>query len=342
MTQSIELLIPPADVPEIQRGNWYPLPLTDPVVSFLAAELWEDPIDAPSWEVARLSKAAYVYKENKTNWKTVAKFYSVKSKSGAEKYAQREFIQTQDAQVATSSPGQFRAVRPLAVYQGTIFVEYVDGLTLEDVIAVRRSRPGTLLPSLEKIARFFAQLHTNASRPNEPIHFDWEINDTWEILDNLVKHGILEADPLVENGVKVLVERWAEAPRMRAYTPVLIHGDATTSNFIFTWEDEMVAVDWERARPADPASDLGRLMAEVSHSISQHGGSPAEALPFVEHLVATYRQNLPQNWEVEALLKRARYFQAMSTLRIARNGWIPRLYRTGLVAQAMSLLAQYI
>ena len=38
-------------------------------------------------------------------------------------------------------------------------------------------------------------------------------------------------------------------------------------------------------------------------------------------------------------MKRARFFQASSTLRIARNGWVSRLDRMGLVAQALALLS---
>jgi hypothetical protein len=34
-----------------------------------------------------------------------------------------------------------------------------------------------------------------------------------------------------------------------------------------------------------------------------------------------------------------RFYQASSTFRIARNGWLPRLERTDLVAQALALLA---
>ncbi len=230
-------------------------------------------------------------------------------------------------------------MQALSTWQGLLFLEYIEGLTLEDVIAVRRSRPGTMLPSIERVARFLAHLHTHALRPDEIIHFDWEINDSWDILDNLFYHGVLEDNPTVQNGLELLLNRWAENTNMSDYTPALNHGDATTSNFIFTWNDELVAVDWERARPADPAADLGRLMAELSHSLNQHGGSVAEALPFSLHLETTYRDALPPDWNAEALLERARFYQATSTLRIARNGWVSRLDRMALVAQALSLLA---
>jgi len=49
---------------------------------------------------------------------------------------------------------------------------------------------------------------------------------------------------------------------------------------------------------------------------------------------------LPEGWDGDSVINRARFYRASSTLRIARNGWVSRLDRTALVAQAMALLAQ--
>jgi hypothetical protein len=38
------------------------------------------------------------------------------------------------------------------------------------------------------------------------------------------------------------------------------------------------------------------------------------------------------------LIERARFYQASSTLRIARNGWLSRLERSALVVEGMALL----
>jgi hypothetical protein len=84
-------------------------------------------------------------------------------------------------------------------------------------------------------------------------------------------------------------------------------------------------------------SDL--MFWEITHSINQHGGSVTEAEPFVRHMVDAYRHALPSSWNGDAVADRARFYWASSTLRIARNGWVSRLDRTALVAQAMALLA---
>jgi aminoglycoside phosphotransferase (APT) family kinase protein len=101
-----------------------------------------------------------------------------------------------------------------------------------------------------------------------------------------------------------------------------------------------VAIDWERSGTADPASDLGRLMAEVVHSVNQHGGDFTEGLAFANDLAAAYYNEPSSNWNRESLEHRARFYQATSTLRIARNGWLSRLDRLALVLQAFALLSK--
>lgn len=65
-----------------------------------------------------------------------------------------------------------------------------------------------------------------------------------------------------------------------------------------------------------------------------------EAKPFVHHLTDAYRRALPTGWDCDAVIDRARFYRASSTLRIARNGWGSRLDRTALVVQAMAVLTQ--
>jgi aminoglycoside phosphotransferase (APT) family kinase protein len=154
-----------------------------------------------------------------------------------------------------------------------------------------------------------------------------------------VKHGVLANDPVISRGLHRLIDRWADDPLMSDYQPVLKHGDATTTNFVFPWDGGMVVIDWERMYPGDPAADLGRLMAEVAHSITQHGGTILEAMPALQRLTKAYRRSLTGDRDADGVIERAHFYQASSTLRIARNGWVSRLDRIGLVARAMALLS---
>ncbi|MBN1966952.1 MAG: aminoglycoside phosphotransferase family protein [Anaerolineae bacterium] len=332
-------LEPPIDLPEIQRGVWCPLPASDPVAAHLTSHYWDKPEPPAAWEVARLSQAVYLYRETRTHHAVVTKFYSIKTRDAAERHARQELELTQQARAAELAEGSIRALQPLGVFQGVLLLEYVNGLTLQDVIAVRRHRPGTLLPALQQAGELLATLHRHAIRPDASPDFATPLHKTRGYIETLVKFGVLADDPLIGAGLGRLIDRWDAKPVMRAYAPALTHGDATTTNFVYPWEGGVVGIDWERLQPGDPAADLGRLLAEVTHSITQHGGNVAEALPDIEYLADAYYRALPGDWDQAALSERARFYQAASTLRIARNGWVSRLDRTALVAQALALLA---
>lgn len=331
---------PPADVPEIQRGNWLALTGETPVVEYVTKALWDHPGPPHSWEVARLSQAAYIYRETSTQSSVVAKFYAVKAGSSAQEYALRERDATREVQALGLGDERGRAVVPLAVWRGVLFLEYLQGLTLENIIAVRCSQPGRLSEALEVAAQFLVRLHVRSQRQqeDEPDFAD-SVRYAHGVVDDLARHGVLQPDPVARDGLTRLIDRWGDRPVMDDYVPTLTHGDATTTNFVFPGSDEVVVVDWERLYPGDPASDLGRLTAEITHSIHQHGGSVAEAEPFAETMIDAYLRALPASWDGESLVRRSRFYRASSTLRIARNGWVSRLDRTALVAQAMALLA---
>jgi len=330
---------PPVDVPEIQRGNWLKLSVGDPVVDYVKRTLWDRPEPAASWEVARLSKAAYVYREISTRWAVVAKFYAAKAGSSAQKYAERERDCIAQVQALGLIDENARTVDTLGVWRGVLFLEYVPGLTLEDTIAVRHSQPGRLTEALESAAQFLMKLHVRSQQPDEETDFGSSVRYAHDVVEQLAKHGVLQDDPVAKDGVRRLIDHWATRPYMGDFKPTLTHGDATTTNFVFPGQGRIVVVDWERLYPGDPASDLGRLMAEIAHSVNQHGGSMAEAEPFVKQMAEAYSRALPEGWDGEGILSRARFYRASSTLRIARNGWVSRLERTALVGRAMALLA---
>jgi hypothetical protein len=331
---------PPAELPEIQRGNWLALEPGDPIAEYAAEALWEGPGQPESWEAARLSQTAYVYRETSTSWAVVAKFYAVKAGSDAGKYAERERDCIREVQDIGLGEGKARAVAPLGVWRGVLFMEYLPGLTLENIIAVRHSQPGRLRDALRWAARFFVALHVRGVRAeDERPDFGASLDYAREVVRELARWGVLQDDPMASDGVLRLIDRWADDPDMEGFVPTLTHGDATTTNAVFPSPGGIIVVDWERLYPGDPASDLGRLTAELTHSIHQHGGSVQEAQPFVEELCEAYRRALPSEWDGEGLVHRSRFHRASSTLRIARNGWVSRLDRTALVAQAMALLA---
>lgn len=336
---SLETLLEPPVIPqEHQPQNWFVLPADDPVLRHLAT-LREEEIPVEGWRVARLSPAAFVYCEQATGWKVMVKFYLPKTGKDALHYAAREFEVTQRAWSILPAGGE-RSIQPLGLWRGALFLEFVEGLTLEDQIAIRRSQPGALLQALEASGKLLSKLHGNSVTLEDQPDFSQAAGYANKIVDNLVKHGVLGNQPLVQEGIRRFVEKWAEDQAMWDFPMVLNHGDATTTNFIFPAAGGVVAIDWERCNLADPAADLGRLMAEITHSVNQHGGDMAEGQVYAQELGELYGSNLPTAWDAAALLRRAQFYRAISTLRIARNGWVSRQDRLALVLHAFAILSR--
>ena len=334
------LFSPPVIPKENQVANWFSLPASDPITDYIAASFLDEEVGFGSWLVARLSHSAYIYHEAVTGLKIVAKFHALKTGKDAIHHAEREHRLTQQVWERLGSDRELRPVQPLGLSDGTLFLEFIDGLTLEDKIAIRRSQPGELRHNIEASAVFLAKLHKSSSKPKSMSDFGQAADYAYKIVDNLAKHGVLKNHPSVPNGLGKLIEEWIRDPLMWDYQKTQIHGDATSSNFIFTPKDGLVVIDWERSEKADPAADLGRLMAEIIHSVNQHGGNFAEGSIFASHLASAYCDELNFHREKDSLMFRARFYQATSTLRIARNGWLSRQDRLTLVLQAFALLSK--
>ncbi|MEJ2558525.1 MAG: aminoglycoside phosphotransferase family protein [Anaerolineae bacterium] len=333
-------LEPPIDLAPALPGGWWPLPMSDTVVEYLSQHHWEQPGRPVSWEVARLSKAVYLYRATATRWTVAAKFYAPKTGGSAGRHAERELQCIEEARAVGLSAGRLRAVQPLGVWRGVLFLEYVAGLTLVDVIAVRKKQPGMLFDSLVGVVELLARLHTGGSQLEVTPDFESGMAEALKYVDQLETRGVLKGEPGKAASLRLLIGRLAEHPVMAQFAPALTHGDgdATTTNFIFPPDGGVVAIDWERLGVADPAADLGRLMAEVSHSVGQQEGGDAETTRLMQHLMRAYQRAWSLKVGVDTLIERARFYQASSTLRIARNGWLSRVERSALVVEAMDLL----
>jgi len=330
MADSSELppLKPPAS--EIDANRWYATARDEPVTAYLTQAFPE----LSEWQVTRLFGAAYAYRA--VNGKTlVLKFYSLKSKVFPEHYAGRERKAIERARSVIGD----QAVEVLDQFRGALVMPYVPGLSLQSAIAVRRNHAGSLSDRLVAIVRLLAELHGRTVQLEPHPDFMPAAAYGRKVVQNLCEYGVLEGDPLTRGALESLIARWEERSYMHDFVPVFVHGDVTTGNFLFPAERRAVALDWERAQMADPAQDLGRLAAEVTHSIVQHGGSVAEAGVLIEDFTAAYVAALPPAWSAEALTRRAQFYRAMSSLRIARNPWSPPEQRYALISQALALLA---
>jgi len=338
-TSASTLILPPPSRSDQNVSDWFIPSGTEALEHFISIEILKRTAAIREWQAARLSSAVFIYREMTTLRTIVAKFYSVKTGFEAEKYANREIHYNKIACEIFRGDRSMRAVLPLGVFRGVLLLEHVDGLTLEDTIAIRRSHPGILQPALESTVDFLEKLHRLGRRANEVPDFDPAAEKARSIVNTLSKHGVLKRHPLLRRNLSRLIDAWQAYPIMSTFHPCLTHGDATSTNFVFPQDGGVVAIDWERAKVADPAADLGRLMAEVSHAVAQQGGHQQEIARMEEILHQRYCARQESEEDPETLLTRARFYQGSSTLRIARNGWLSGAYRKGLVEKALVLLS---
>ena len=122
---------------------------------------------------------------------------------------------------------------------------------------------------------------------------------------------------------------------------VLVHGDATPTNFIFHPEDGVTAIDLERMHTADCVYDVGMLAAELKHHFAWRQLRADAAEPFISHFFHAYCEKFPNPQEAfRDITKRNRFYMALGELRIARNPWLIRPHRLWLIEEAMRCLRE--
>ena len=120
---------------------------------------------------------------------------------------------------------------------------------------------------------------------------------------------------------------------------VLVHGDATPSNFFFGDGPHVISFDLERVRRTDRLFDLGRITAELKHFLLRMTGSPAAAEPFIGHFLWEYSRPFPDREQTfRAITGRLPFYMGMNLIRIARNNYLDRNYRRRLIEIAASCL----
>lgn len=332
-----EPIPPPAELLNARPGEWITLVESHPTISYLNQKITGR---TGTWEGARFSKAVYLYHEAATSESLMVKYYQPKTGADAVRHAEGEYQKIERVRSLGLAAGPLRVIKPIEVWRGMLFLEYVPGLTLADITAVRRSQPGIMHSSLIRVAEFLASLHTaetnaEGTLPPNPAH---TVKIARKYVTQLEKYGVLEDEPEVAEAIKLQIDRWERKPIWNQYKPTLCHGDATTTNFVFPSQEEVVALDWERLIIADPAMDVGRLLAEVNYSLRHQGAQGPEIKSLMNITIAAYSEACPIEGAKDVHVERTRFHQAYSTLRIARNGWIPRSERMQLVTQAMTLL----
>jgi aminoglycoside phosphotransferase len=219
-----------------------------------------------------------------------------------------------------------------------LLLESVPGPNLDQLLAraVTGGDTAELCTALENLAQLLAFFHARPV-PASPVSMAPALAYFDKILQQLTA-----AETLTTEDLRALSrERDFWEVRLAAFPDrqVLVHGDATPTNFLFPG-GRAVALDLERLRVADRLWDLSWVAGELKHAYGWRGSHAAGAEGHISHFFRAYLSAWPAG---KALAPRLYclnpFYMALAELRIARNAYLSPAYRRELVAEARRCLA---
>jgi aminoglycoside phosphotransferase (APT) family kinase protein len=214
--------------------------------------------------------------------------------------------------------------------------EFAHGENLHAAIsdAVWHGQQDKLSARLSQTASFLARLH-NASRTDRHGDGRQALAYLEEVIGQLVIWGVVTPGQAEE--LRRIGQCWEASGELRKATEVLIHGDATPTQFLFS-DDGLVAVDFERLQYGDRAADAGRIAAELKHFFASYASDPWASEPYIQRFYRDYYREARGADDFGSFTERARFYMGCSELRIARNHWEEPDHRKWLVREASACL----
>ena len=194
----------------------------------------------------------------------------------------------------------------------------------------------TCLQKVRQLAELLAFFHTRP-RPREEVSPEPALAYFQKLRGQLQDQGLLspaEAEALAREGLA-----WEEILWGCPDLQVLLHGDATPTNFLFP-DGRAVAVDLERLRPGDRLFDLSWVAGELRHAWGWRGRDFGESEAAIQSFFGAYLAALPGDAGLaRRIFATNPFYMALAELRIARNAYLTTEYRRALVAEARRCLS---
>jgi aminoglycoside phosphotransferase (APT) family kinase protein len=252
---------------------------------------------------------------------------------------QREFDNIRQVRALGLDQPPLRAVHALAVnpYFGCLLVEeFASGENLHSAIrdATLNGHHTELNTRLSQVASFLARLH-NASVTDRRGDDRKALAYLEEVIGQLTIWDAITPDQ--GEALRRILHRWEASGALRGATDVLIHGDATPTQFLFS-NDGVVVIDFERLQYGDRAADIGRIAAELKHLFATYASHPSASEPHIQSFYQDYYSQARAAGDFRWFTERARFHMGCSELRIARNSWEDLAHRQWLVKEATACL----
>ena len=321
------------------------LPENDPLYSYLVNDIFPQ-VNCNCSNGIRVFRAGgsndvYIYEDRLSCTRVVGKFfYSARQNNWEQSLRRLDREYRNNIEFRSYLDGVHYAARALGrkdELNRLLVVEYCYGEPLDNVIlqAITEHNPQRLYDKLRALAWFLATLHNRSAQPEQLVRF----HDVCHYFD-CVLDGLKQVLSDNEFGsLYYLRDLWRNTPEMWQDCEVLVHGDATPSNFFFGNDMHVITFDLERVNRTDRIFDVGRLAAELQHFFLRSTGNKYSAEPFIGHFLWEYACHFPDREQTFAAInKRIPFYMGTNLLRIARNNYLDMDYRRKLVAEAFECL----
>jgi aminoglycoside phosphotransferase len=219
-----------------------------------------------------------------------------------------------------------------------LLLEAVPGPDLDHFLlrASVHNDPAPLFQALDQLGNLLAWFHSRPV-PALPVTPAPALAYLDKVMAQLLEAGLLTR----EDCQALARERHAWEARFQDFSDrqVLIHGDATPTNFLFP-NGRAVALDLERLRLGDRLWDLSWVAGELRHAWGWRRADFSGSEAAIRHF---FRMYLTAAGLDPSLTRRIfslnPFYMALAELRIARNLYLTRDYRRELVAEAGRCLA---
>ena len=318
------------------------LEYSDPLYDILLSQVCPDLKD-PVFHVNRMTSfGVYKYTEEKSRIAIIGKFFKTDDpKRDRILRIKGEYDNLKKIRGYGFDTSPNYVVRPISREERiglALLEEFIYGKDLDyylkRAIGDREGLP--LKRILSRLASFLFAFHERTGT-GEDVRLD-SVNVYFQkVLNKLRKQEVIS--DFDEQAYLKLTDQWMNKTSLQEARNVIVHGDATPTNFIFTDGGDVVAIDLERMKNADAVFDIGMVSGEIKHAFLWRTGNPYLAEPFIRHFFKSYAQHFHNDKEAfREITLRNPLYMAMTELRIARNNYLDLNYRKRLAHEALNCL----
>jgi hypothetical protein len=314
----------------------------DPLYEVLVSHVFTN-VSAPRIHVSKMASGrVYQYTEEKTRAAIVGKFFQLHDNKQDRIYRiKSEYDNLEQIRSYGFDTFPHYVVRPINRDETiglALTEEFICGKDLDYFLkkAIYEGKGKMLKEKLSKLAAFLFAFH-DRTETNNIMQPDKVSSYFIRVVNKLLRQTVIS--DYEKRAYLKMMDMWMNSRMFQAVNDVIVHGDATPTNFLFTESGNVVAIDLERMKRSDPVYDIGMVCGELKHAFIWRTGNQYAAEPFIRYFLKEYTACFhdPKRafWEIT---HRNPFYMAMTELRIARNEYLSWNCRKRLAHEATECL----